>query len=209
MGKPKIVPYYGEKFVTERPHSGQAVREPGPMPSFEDDLGRLTPHLRRLARALVRGHSTQAADDLVQETIVLAMRAERLAKDLDLQSWCVATLLRVHRLREKTATARLGSDTGPAGGKPVAGPLPFLPRDIARLDQLSLDCREVLLLTALAGFSYTRIAEILHVTVETVMLRLDLARHALMKQGHAAGGVGERGGRPTPRRSAQFLRVVE
>ena len=53
------------------------------MPSFGDDIGRLIPHLRRLARALVRGHSPQAADDLVQETVVLAMRAERVVRGIE------------------------------------------------------------------------------------------------------------------------------
>ena len=44
------------------------------MPGFADDIGKLTPHLRRFARALVRGHAAAAADDLVQETVVLAGR---------------------------------------------------------------------------------------------------------------------------------------
>ena len=46
------------------------------MPGCADDIGKLVPHLRRFARALVRGHGAQAADDLVQETVVAAMKTD-------------------------------------------------------------------------------------------------------------------------------------
>ena len=159
------------------------------MPSFGDDIGRLIPHLRRFARALVRGHSAQTADDLVQETVVLAMRAERIARGSNLTAWCFAALIRVHRLREATlVSAREPGTVGLAasGGRGAsAAPVPLLPRDIANLDMLPLDEREVLLLAALVGMSYPQIADTLHLSVSVVLTRLDHARNLLARTGHS------------------------
>ena len=69
------------------------------------------------------------------------------------------------------------------GGRVAAGSaLPSLPKDIARLDVLPLDEREVLLLAALVGMSYAQIADTLHVPLSTVMSRLGQARAALPKR---------------------------
>ena len=146
------------------------------MPNFTDDIARLVPHLRRFARALVCGHSAQFADDLVQETVVLAMRAERIAAGANLSGWCFATLMRVHRLRCQGGASD-GGETAPRPDPAVA----FLPKPIARLDLLSLDCREALLLTVLAGMTYAQAAEALHVALDVLMHRLDLARAHLAK----------------------------
>ncbi len=182
------------------------------MPGFADDITRLIPHMRRFARALVRGHSVHVADDLVQETVVLAMRAERLARGPDLTNWCFSTLMRVHRLRECTATAQgeaqateVAAQGGSNGRAPAA--VSFLPKDIARLDHLSVDEREVLLLATLVGMSYGQIAITLHVTLDTVMIRLDQARHHLARTVRAALAAGQGAGRQG--RPANHLRLVK
>lgn len=173
------------------------------MPGFADDLGRLTPHLRRFARALVRGHSACAADDLVQETIVLASRADLPKRGPTLAVWCFAALVRLNRARNRAPIA-------PAGVEGGGAPLPFMPKDILRLDALPLEFREVLLLTALAGLAYGQVADVLDIDVSIVFSRLTRARDLLVKSDHAAVGrdarVGERiraGGGPS------HLRVVK
>lgn len=178
------------------------------MPSFGDEISRLTPHLRRFARALVRGHATQVADDLVQETVVLAMRAERVARGTHLTAWCFAALMRLHRLRHPSAsTGPLSDRSGrPANGGPASPTLAFLPRAIAKLDALSLDDREVLLLAALVGMTYAQIAETLHVTRETVLARLTHARRHLDRIDAGASSGLDASGR---RRPTGHLRLVK
>ena len=156
------------------------------MPGFADDIGKLTPHLRRFARALVPGHGAQAADDLVQETIVLATRSGLPKRGPVLTLWCFGSLVRLNRLRARTCkTAPVSAD-----------PLPFLPKDVVRLDALSIEHREVLLLTVLAGLSYAQVAEVVGIEPALVIDRLTEARDALARQ--AGGGAG----RPPPRRAA-------
>ena len=173
------------------------------MPGCPDDIGKLVPHLRRFARALVRGHGAQAADDLVQETVVLAMRTDSPKRGPALISWCFGSLIRFNRLRQ-----RQGSSVMDPGGSDA--PLAFLPKDILRLDALSLDHREVLLLTVLAGMSYAQVAEILRTDVDSVFTRLTQARDLLAKAGGAdmggwRGPAGERGRSST----APHLRLVK
>ncbi len=184
------------------------------MPGFADDVTRLIPHMRRFARALVRGHSVQFADDLVQETVVLAMRAERLARGPDLTNWCFSTLMRVHRLRECAATlpgeTHVAEVAAQAGGHGrAAAAVSFLPKDIARLDHLSIDEREVLLLATLVGMSYVQIAMTLHVTLDTVMIRLDQARHHLARSARSGAAVATGQGSARQGRPANHLRLVK
>lgn len=153
------------------------------MPGFTDDIGKLTPHLRRFARTLVRGHAAGGADDLVQETIILASRADLPKQGLPLAVWCFAALIRLNRLRNRAPVAVADSDAGE--------PLPFLPKDIIRLDTLPLDCREVLLLTTVAALPYAQIAQILDIDLAQVFSRLTQARDLLARADIGTG----RGGR--------------
>ena len=176
------------------------------MPVFADDIARLVPQLRRFARALVCRHSVQFADDLVQETVVLAMRAERIAGGGHLTAWCYATLMRVHRLRSQAVR-----DTGVEGRRPRPdASIPFLPRPIVRLDLLSIDCREALLLTVLAGMTYSQAAEVLHVTTDVVLHRLDLARACLSKTDRPdVPGLSPATADGRPARQSHHLRLVK
>ena len=183
------------------------------MPVFADDIARLIPHMRRFARALVTGHSVQSADDLVQETVVLAMRAERIASGSNFSAWCFSTLMRVHRLREASMMSAVGAgstSSAPAASR-GAPAVPFLPKPIARLDVLSLECREVLLLAVLVGMTYAQIAETLHITPDTVIHRLDLARGLLAKADRtgAPTQIQRVGGPEKPLRQPHHLRLVK
>lgn len=170
------------------------------MPGFADDLGTLTPHLRRFARALVRGHSACAADDLVQETVVLASRSDLPKRGPALAVWCFRALVRLNRSRNRAPLSAAGIDGGGA-------PLPFLPKDILRLDAMPLESREVLLLTALSGLPYGQVAEVLEVDVAQVFARLTRARDLSSRPGRPADG----GGRPGERANGggAHLRLVK
>ena len=90
-------------------------------------------------------------------------------------------------------------------------PLPFLPKDVVRLDALSLEHREVLLLTVLAGLGYAQVAEVLGIDLALVFDRLTEARDVLARQhGDGAGRSGlERGeGRRHPA-GLTHLRLVK
>ena len=209
MGNGRPVLYHGKQQINRARIVGNA-----PMPVFADDIARLIPSMRRFARALVSGHSVQSADDLVQETVVLAMRAERLASGSNLAAWCFSTLMRVHRLREASMMSAVGAvsaSPGPAANR-GASAVPFLPKPIARLDVLSLDCREVLLLAVLVGMTYAEIAETLHITPDTVIHRLELAR-GLMAKADRAGAPPQLqkrvGGPDRPPRQPHHLRLVK
>ncbi len=180
------------------------------MPSFGEELGRLVPHMRRFARALVRGHSAQVADDLVQETVLMAMRAERIARGPGLRPWCFSNLMRVHRRWEESLqvhSSALPSTRAASDGEALA----FMPREIARLDMLPLENREVLLLTVLVGMNYAQVAETLHVGIETVVTRLDIGRHILARGQRlpASSGAGGGAGSQRTARAAQYLHVVK
>ena len=177
------------------------------MPGCADEIGKLVPHLRRFARALVRGHGAQAADDLVQETVVAAMRADSPKRGPALISWSFAALIRSNRLKQRQSSSAVPG-MGSAGS---SAPLAFLPKEILRLDALSLDHREVLLLTVLAGMSYAQAAEILRIDVETVFSRLTQARDLLAKTGGAdmGGRRGPPGERARAASATPHLRLVK
>lgn len=155
------------------------------MPDLSDEIGRLVPHLRRFARALVRGHAAQPADDLVQETVVLAMRNDGLQRGPALMHWCLGTLIQCHRARERAVKVERSAGGHAldveAGLSAAVSPAMFLPREISRLDGLSLPALEVLLLTVLAGMTYGQIADLLAVTPESVVGLLTEARESLAR----------------------------
>ena len=138
----------------------------------------LIPALRRFARALSRDAET--ADDLVQDTLVRALRAEHLFHGGDLRTWLFTILLNLDRNRRRGLSRRpvlaVIEDVDPAGepGSDGTG------RDIERgLSLLPAEQREVLLLVALEGMSYREAADVQGVPIGTVMSRLSRARTTL------------------------------
>ena len=59
---------------------------------YRDELAKLTPGLRRFARALVEDHNADAADDLVQSTLVSALGESRDRRGLQLNLWMLGTV---------------------------------------------------------------------------------------------------------------------
>ena len=142
--------------------------------AFRRDLEELVPALRRYARALTR--ERESADDLVQDTLVRALRSEKLFHGGDLRSWLYTILTNLDRNRRRAAARRpvlvpVEDTAGGDHGTAAEG------RDIARaLSLLDEQQREALLLVVLEGLSYRDVADVQGVPIGTVMSRIARAR---------------------------------
>ena len=143
--------------------------------SFRSGVEAAIPALRRYARALTRDAET--ADDLVQDTLVRALRSEHLFHGGDVRSWLYTILTNLNRNRLRSLARRpvmrlIADDDAPDMSGPEAGS-----RDIERaLASLVEDQRAALLLVVLEGLTYREVAEVQGVPVGTVMSRLARAR---------------------------------
>jgi RNA polymerase sigma factor (sigma-70 family) len=144
------------------------------MSGFRQSIETVIPALRRYARALTR--DSDIADDLVQDTLVRALRSERLFVGGDLRSWLYTILTNLNRNRRRSLARKptittLIDTAVDASGTEAEG------RDIAQaLATLVDDQRAVLLLVVLEGLSYREVADIQGVPIGTVMSRLARAR---------------------------------
>jgi len=143
--------------------------------SFRQSIEGTIPALRRYARALTRNAET--ADDLVQDTLVRALRSEHLFHGGDMRSWLYTILTNLNRNRLRSLARRpamtpLNEDDAPDASGPEAGR-----RDIERaLALLAEEQRAALLLVVLEGLTYREVAEVQGVPIGTVMSRLARAR---------------------------------
>lgn len=145
------------------------------MNTFHRDVEAAIPALRRYARALTRDAET--ADDLVQDTLVRALRSEHLFHGGEVRSWLYTILTNLNRnrlrslARRPTLTPIEDHDAAAATGPEAGG------RDIERaLAMLVDEQRTALLLVVLEGLTYREVAEIQGVPIGTVMSRLARAR---------------------------------
>jgi RNA polymerase sigma-70 factor (ECF subfamily) len=142
---------------------------------FRQDIQATIPALRRYARALTR--DAEIADDLVQDTLVRALRSEHLFHGGDIRSWLYTILTNLNRnrlrsLARRPALTSIEDNDAPDSSGPEAGG-----RDIERaLAALVEDQRVALLLVVLEGLSYREVAEVQGVPIGTVMSRLARAR---------------------------------
>jgi RNA polymerase sigma-70 factor (ECF subfamily) len=145
------------------------------MATFRQDVQATVPALRRYARALT--HDAELADDLVQDTLVRALRSEHLFHGGDMRSWLYTILTNLNRNRLRSLARRptispIEDNDAPDMAGPAAGV-----RDIERaLATLVDDQRTALLLVVLEGLSYREVAEVQGVPIGTVMSRLARAR---------------------------------
>src|SRR5689334_21293948 len=145
------------------------------MIAFRPSVEAMIPALRRYARALTR--DADIADDLVQDTLVRALRSEQLFHGGDIRSWLYTILTNLNRNRRRSLARRpsispLNEDDEPgANGTEAEG------RDIERaLSGLVEEQRSALLLVMLEGLTYREVADIQGVPIGTVMSRLARAR---------------------------------
>ena len=142
--------------------------------AFRQSVEAMIPALRRYARALAR--DADIADDLVQDTLVRALRSERLFLGGDVRSWLYTILTNLNKNRRRSLARRpqfmpLLDNNPDASGTEAEG------RDISRaLATLVEEQRSVLLLVMLEGLSYREVADIQGVPIGTVMSRLARAR---------------------------------
>jgi RNA polymerase sigma-70 factor, ECF subfamily len=143
--------------------------------TFRQKVEAAIPALRRYARSLTRDSDT--ADDLVQDTLVRALRSEHLFEGDEIRSWLYTILTNLNRNRLRSLARRpvlapLEDNDAPDLAGPEAGG-----RDIDRaLALLVEEQRTALLLVVLEGLSYREVAEVQGVPIGTVMSRLARAR---------------------------------
>jgi RNA polymerase sigma-70 factor, ECF subfamily len=180
---------------------------------YRDELARLTPNLRRYARALVRNHHTEAADDLVHATLLRALNGDQARRGTRLLCWLMSILTTVHReqVRDVNAEQKLGS--GGSDARFVGGASwKEARRDPALLSSIPLEYREALLLVVLENLSYAQVADCLGLSINTVATRVARARDYLVRaqagwssDTAAAGGAAAK----APRAAAPYLRVIK
>ena len=144
---------------------------------FRQGIQATIPALRRYARALTR--DAEIADDLVQDTLVRALRSEHLFHGCDIRSWLYTILTNLNRNRLRSLSRRpvitpIEETDAPDAGTGTGG------RDIERaLASLVEDQRVALLLVVLEGLSYREVADVMGISIGTVMSRLYYARQKL------------------------------
>ncbi len=151
--------------------------------SLREELNRLTPRLRRYARALTTGHPTNAelADDLIHVTLMRALGARSVGAQSDLVIRLYATVTQLNR--EVAVSGRQAQAAGM--GRPtlvtMGGSFPTARQTklSAGLLALPLEAREALLLVGLEGFGYAEASRILRVSRNVLMSRLTQARSTL------------------------------
>src|SRR3954469_18313834 len=131
---------------------------------FREDIQAAIPALRRYARALT--HERESADDLVQDTLVRALRSEHLFHGGEIRNWLFTILINLNRNRLRTLARRpqyapLEEADAPDMAGPDGGG-----RDVARaLATLPEDQRATLLLVVLEGLSYRETAAVQGVAI--------------------------------------------
>jgi RNA polymerase sigma-70 factor (ECF subfamily) len=161
--------------LLDRPkRRGELEGESG-LGGFRQGIETAIPALRRYARALTR--NAELADDLVQDTLVRALRSEHLFHGGDIRAWLYTILTNLNRNRLRSLARRptmqsIDDNDAPDAAGPEAGG-----RDIERaLAALVEDQRTALLLVVLEGLTYREVAEVQGVPIGTVMSRLARAR---------------------------------
>lgn len=154
------------------------------MPDIRDQIGKHVPRLRRYAHALAK--NTYDADDLVQDTLLLAIRKHHLYKEgSDLRAWMFTILYHTY-INNVRVKARLG-DYGDDVEKVVIhvqerATSALLLRDLDRaFKKLPPDMLAPIVLIGIEGMSYEEAAEILATPVGTVRSRLWRGRQLLLK----------------------------
>ena len=132
-------------------------------------------------------HAADIADDLVQDTVIKAMRNASSLRDINkMNSWLFTILANCWRdyLRRQKPTDDIDEciftdDDSPELAQERQNITDIVQQAVAGLPQGQ---RQVLSLVDLEGFSYAEVAEILGVPAGTVMSRLNRARKALSEQ---------------------------
>jgi RNA polymerase sigma-70 factor (ECF subfamily) len=152
----------------------------------------MVPHLRAYARGLVAGKD-DLADDLVQDTLMLALQAwERFTPGTNLKAWLFQILH--NRFCSVVSRKHVRAEIGTDDLTQLASVPAFQERRLEVLEfklafaRLTPNHREALVLHAVHGLAYEQIAEICGCEVGTVKSRINRARNALKQMLLGEGG---------------------
>ena len=152
---------------------------------FKKQLEEMRPRLFKVAYSWC--HAADVADDLVQDTVIKAMRNANSLRDINkMKSWLFTILANCWRdhLRRQKPTDNIDEciftdDDSPELAQERQNITDIVQQAVATLPQGQ---RQVLSLVDLEGFSYAEVAEIVGIPAGTVMSRLNRARKALSEQ---------------------------
>jgi RNA polymerase sigma-70 factor (ECF subfamily) len=148
----------------------------------------MLPHARSLLRFALRLTNDRfSAEDLVQETLLLAWRGfPQFQPGTNARAWLFRILLNLfHGQHRKAKLSSAEASARPEAQAPAPGIDGIAV--FQALNRLGVEQRTALLLAAVEGFTCREIADILAVPVGTVMSRLSRAREA-MREALASGG---------------------
>ena len=168
------------------------MRDPVPpmAPSWGTFESEALPHLDRLYRlALWLERDRSAAEDLVQDTMIQAMRSfHRYTPGTNCRAWLVTILQHLRSNRRRAAHRhRVVEDVDDR----IAETVPFVPAVpehvtdedmLAALRGIPEPYQDIILLCDVEEMTYKEIAEALTIPIGTVMSRLHRGRAALRKQ---------------------------
>ena len=154
------------------------------------EIERLTPGLRRYARALVAGvpEPVEMGDDLVHQTLLRSIAVRRHMSGNAMRLWLYATLTTLNRTSQPAPAERARPGRNAAALQALPHVSRNLSHDLAQrgigqaLEALAVEEREALLLVVLEGFAYGEAAEILGVPRLTLIARLSRARQRLAQR---------------------------
>jgi RNA polymerase sigma-70 factor (ECF subfamily) len=154
-------------------------------PTFKKQLEEMRPRLYKVAFSWC--HAADIADDLVQDTVIKALRNASSLRDIKkINSWLFTILANCWRdyLRRQKPTDNIDEciftdDDTPELAQERQNITDIVQQAVATLPQGQ---RQVLSLVDLEGFSYAEVAEIIGIPTGTVMSRLNRARKALSEQ---------------------------
>jgi RNA polymerase sigma-70 factor (ECF subfamily) len=132
-------------------------------------------------------HNGSLADDLVQETMLKAMKkSDSLRDQSTLDTWLYRILLNnwhdhLRAQGRNTELFDVGDDNQPEHADSYQQSQ-IVGRVRASVERLPMSLREVVTLADFAGFSYAEIADIVDIPIGTVMSRLYRARQNLKEQ---------------------------
>ena len=132
-------------------------------------------------------HNTSLADDLVQETMLKAMKkADSLRDQATLDTWLYRILLNnwhdYLRVQGRNVELYDVSDDKQQEHTDNYQQSQIVGRVRSSIERLPMSLREVITLADFAGFSYAEIAENVDIPIGTVMSRLYRARQKLKRQ---------------------------
>ena len=153
------------------------------MSSSHAEITALLPHLRAFARSLTTGDA-HLADDLVQDTVLLALRSwHQFTPGTNLKAWLFQILRNRQRslvMRGKAKAEVLTDDMESRFSTPATQDSGLITTEFKRaFKRLSPTHREVLVMVGVHGLAYEEVAEVCGCELGTVKSRVFRARELL------------------------------